>query len=149
MLWRLSRGDDRWRVRELSVWRRWNPLIVRGTEYVRMKLILIGAVLAGGLIAIVLLVFQPGGNDGLVDQVVATVEDSAGVMPDHPGGLDSSGAFFDVDPFAGITLTQPDPVALREQLISLGVEVPDGAGTEELMELMAEYVGDGFIGFAP
>jgi hypothetical protein len=116
-----------------------------------MKPTLIGAVVAGGLIAVVLLIFQASGGDAGQggDSVVAPVADPAEGISDHPEGSDASGEFQGGDPFGGITIGQPDPVALKEQLISLGVDVPEAASTEDLMELMAEHVGDGFIGFVP
>ena len=52
----------------------------------------------------------------------------------------------------GLTLEGSAPRLLRVQLEAArggGVDVPQGASTEELMELMTELIGDGFIGFAP
>ncbi len=115
-----------------------------------MKPILIGAVITGSLIALVLLVFQFVDSDS---------DDSA-------GGTSSVETFFEIPPedidgdqgssipdanFSGVGIgfSTADPEFLIEQLEMAGVEVPEGATTAELMELVNANLSDGFIAHAP
>ena len=121
-----------------------------------MKPVLVGAVIAGALIALVLLMFRPGAEEtpfgSGIETAETSLEDPGEIIPGHPEASNSRDDFTGVDIFGGTTLEGPDPRLLRVQLEAArggGVDVPQGASTEELMELMAELIGDGFIGFAP
>jgi len=121
-----------------------------------MKLVLIGGVVAGLLIAVVLLVFRPDSTDDLgrpvADSAAAAVDDIVEIVPENPDpdnpGSDFSGS--GQSPFEGITQGGIDPDFLIRQLEMAGVEIPAGASTQELADLLDEAVRDGgFIGFAP
>ena len=118
-----------------------------------MKPVLVGAVIAGALIALVLLMFRPGAEEtpfgSGIETAETSLEDPGEIIPGHPEASNSRDDFTGVDIFGGTTLEGPDPRLLRVQLEAAGVDVQQGASTEELMELMAELIGDGFIGFAP
>ncbi len=118
-----------------------------------MKPVLVGAVIAGALIALVLLMFRPGAEEtpfgSGTETAETSLEDPGESIPGHPEASNSRDDFTGVDIFGGTTLEGPDPRLPRVQLEAAGVDVHQGARTEELMELMAELTGDGFIGFAP
>ncbi len=116
-----------------------------------MKPILIGAVVTGSLIALVLLVFQPGinsdsddvaGDAGVVETFFEIPIEDLGDRPE------SSIPEFNVTG-EGVAVVATDPEFLIHQLELAGVEVPAGATTAELMELISENLGDGFIAHAP
>ena len=110
---------------------------------------MIGAAITGGLIALVLLVFQAGSSndadDGVAGSVATTFEIPAEGIGDHS---ESSLPEFNVTG-VGESVVTADPEFLIRQLELAGVEVPDGATTEELMELVNESLSDGFIAVAP
>jgi hypothetical protein len=124
-----------------------------------MKSILIGAVFFGGVVALVLLAFSSGSDGDVADSglvaATATVVPTSDVVeipnededPNNPGSnFSGSGS----SPFDGISRGSIDPQFLIAQLEAAGVEIPDGATTEELAELLDEAVREGgFIGFAP
>jgi hypothetical protein len=120
-----------------------------------MKPILIGAVIAGVLVAVVLLVVRPesGGDSGgsVSESAEVSVETPLELVPENPDpenpGSDFTGS--DQSPFSGITQGGIDPEFLIMQLEMAGVDVPEGASTVELAELLDEAVKDGFVGFAP
>ena len=118
-----------------------------------MKPVLVGAVIAGALIALVLLMFRPGAEEtpfgSGIETAETSLEDPGEIIPDHPEASNSRDDFTGVDIFGETTMEGPDPRLLRVRLEAAGVDVHQGASTEELMELMAELIGDGFIGFAP
>ena len=120
-----------------------------------MRLILVGAVVAGVLVAVVLLVFRSG-SDGdssgyAIAPTAAAVEVPLELVPENPDpenpGSDFTGSAR--SPFDEITQGGIDPEFLIAQLEMAGVEIPEGASTEELADLLDEAVLDGFIGFAP
>jgi len=110
-----------------------------------MKPILIEAVATGALIALVLLVFPPSSKDANLDNEIVPsanfIEFPAEIDPENPDdsnpGADFTGA--------GIGFSTADPEFLRKQLEMAGIEVPDGASTAELMELINELLSGGFI----
>ena len=116
-----------------------------------MKPILIGAVIAGSLIALVLLIFQSGldndSDDGAGDtgSVETFFEIPLEDIGDHPGSSIPDANFSGV----GIGFSTADPEFLINQLEMAGVEVPEGATTAELMDLVSANLGDGFIALAP
>ena len=118
-----------------------------------MKPVLVGAVIACALIALVLLMFPPGAEEtpfgSGIETAETSLEDPGEIIPGHPEASNSRDDFTGVDIFGGTTLEGPDPRLLRVQLEAAEVDVHQGSRTEELMELMAELIGDGFIGFAP
>jgi hypothetical protein len=116
-----------------------------------MKPVLVGAVIACALIALVLLMFPPGAEETPFGSGIETAETSLedpGEIPvtqrlRTPGTVLRTMIFL-VGNAGGI-----GPPAPAGSVRGGGVDVPQGASTEELMELMAELIGDGFIGFVP
>ena len=104
-----------------------------------------------------LLVFRSGSDgDSSGSAIAPTAVVSSGevpleLAPENPDpenpGSDFTGSA--QSPFDGITRGGIDPDFLIAQLEMAGVEIPDGASTEELADLLDEAVLDGFIGFAP
>ena len=120
-----------------------------------MKPILIGAVIGGVLVAVPLLVVRPdssgdSGESGS-ESAEVSVETPLELAPENPDaenpGSDFTGS--DQSPFSGITQGGIDPEFLIMQLGMARVDVPGGASTVELAELLDEAVKDGFVGFAP
>lgn len=120
-----------------------------------MKPILIGAVVAGVLVAVVLLVFRPDSGSDLSgdesESATATIETPLELAPENPDPENPGSNFTGSgqSPFSGITQGGIDPDFLIMQLEMAGVDIPEGATTAELAELLDEAVKDGFIGFAP
>jgi hypothetical protein len=115
-----------------------------------MKPILIGAVIGGVLVAVPLLVVRPdssgdSGGSGS-ESAEVSVETPLELAPENPGS-DFTGS--DQSPFSGITQGGIDHEFLIMQLGMARVDVPGGASTVELAELLDEAVKDGFVGFAP
>ena len=120
-----------------------------------MKPILVGAVVASVLVAVVLLVFRPESDGDLsgegAESVIASVEMPLELAPENPDPENPGSNFTGSgqSPFSGITQGGIDPDFLIMQLEMAGVDIPEGASTQELADLLDEAVKDGFIGFAP
>ena len=98
-----------------------------------MKPVLVGAVIAGALIALVLLMFRPGAEEtpfgSGIETAETSLEDPGEIIPGHPEASNSRDDFTGVDIFGGTTLEGPDPRLLRVQLEAAGVDVHQGAST--------------------
>ena len=96
-----------------------------------MKPVLVGAVIAGALIALVLLMFRPGAEEtpfgSGIETAETSLEDPGEIIPGHPEASNSRDDFTGVDIFGGTTLEGPDPRLLRVQLEAAGVDVHQGA----------------------
>ena len=119
-----------------------------------MKSILIAAVVTGFSIALVLVILRPDsntapGNNG-VESPGTSFEEPLELPPQNPDpsnpGSDFTGG---QSPFSGITRGGINPQILIQQLEMAGVDIPEGASTEELIELLNDAVLDGFTGYAP
>ncbi|MCZ6852367.1 MAG: hypothetical protein O7G86_00485 [Gammaproteobacteria bacterium] len=119
-----------------------------------MRPILIGAIVSGILIALVFVIFETDSGDAPGDTRVESSSASNGepleLPPQNPDpsnpGSDFTGR---QSPFDGITRGGIDPQILILQLEMAGVDIPEGASTEELIELLNQAVLDGFTGYAP
>ena len=120
-----------------------------------MKPILIGAAVSGILIILLLVIFEldsghaPG--NARAESTSASHEEPLELPPQNSDpsnpGSDFTGGR--QSPFDGITRGGIDPRILILQLEMAGVDIPEGASTEELIELLNQAVLDGFTGYAP
>ena len=109
-------------------------------------------VVAGVLVAVVLLVFRPESGGDLsgagLESAIASVETPLELVPEIPNpenpGSDFTGS--GQSPFSGITQDGIDPEFFIMQLEMAGVDVPDGASTKELVDLLDAAVKDGLDG---
>ena len=109
--------------------------------------------MVGAVIAIGLVVFQSdedgGSGPGVVASSTPEIEAPLEIAPENPDPNNPGSDFTGGDPFGQITGTGPDPVFLAQQLELAGVEVPEGATTEELEALLIDAMAKGFRGYAP
>jgi hypothetical protein len=102
-----------------------------------MRPIFVGAVVSGLLIAVVFLIFQARGegeaDEGVAGSSEVSFEAPLELVPENPDPDNPGSNFTGSGPFEGISPGGVDPLFLIAQLEVAGVEIPEGASTEDLM----------------